>query len=124
MAGIREQMGVANISFDITREKWSWPGNIMSRADNRWTFRVTEWLQGKYRESGGAMKLRNLQAQLGISYHKTGVIEDRQDRPSACSGHKNRLLLLLIMRCPFCNLMFVPRDGARRAELEIGLLIG
>lgn len=69
------------------------------------------------------MKLGNLQGQLGISYHKTGVIGDRQERPSARSGHKNRLLLL-IMRCPFCHLTFVPRDGARRAELEIGLLIG
>lgn len=34
---------------------------------------------------GGVMKLKNLQAQVGVGKRKAGIIGGRRERPSSCS---------------------------------------
>ncbi len=58
-----EQTMAEDVLITIKKKKWTWAGHIISRNDNRWTKRVTEWLQENLweakadRESDGEMEL-------------------------------------------------------------------
>ncbi len=39
---IREQTKLEDILRTIKKKKWTWPGHVMRRRDNRWTTTVTE----------------------------------------------------------------------------------
>lgn len=44
---VRKQTGVVDILVDIDRKTWTWPGHVMHRTDNWWSFRAMEWLPRK-----------------------------------------------------------------------------
>ena len=99
---VRERTKLIDIIYTVRKMKWSWAGHINRLKDDRWTSRVTAWLEKTTRETSQAVDRRPGQI---LERHDMAEDSTRQGnlettcwglRPT--TGHNGCLMMMMMLR--------------------------